>query len=63
MIDGVALSAWHPLTDTELDAPFADAWPDHRHAGLGPVLQRSLTWIKARSGDRLTRTDAVSTRR
>jgi len=53
MIDGSALSVRQPLTDTELNTLFAAAWPDHRPARYGPVLQRSLTWITARSDDRL----------
>jgi GNAT superfamily N-acetyltransferase len=53
VIDGVALSVRQPLTDTELNTLFAAAWPDHRPARYGSVLQRSLTWITARSDDRL----------
>jgi GNAT superfamily N-acetyltransferase len=53
MIDGAALSVRQPLTDTELNTLFAAAWPDHRPARYGSVLQRSLTWITARSDDRL----------
>jgi hypothetical protein len=53
MIDGVVLTVRQPLTDAELNALFAAAWPDHRRVRFEPVLQRSLIWIAARSGDRL----------
>jgi GNAT superfamily N-acetyltransferase len=53
MIEGVVLAVRQPLTDAELNALFASAWPDHRPVRFKPVLQRSLTWIVARSGDRL----------
>ena len=53
MIDGVVLTVRQPLTDAELNALFAAAWPDHRQVRFEPVLQRSLIWIAARSGDRL----------
>jgi GNAT superfamily N-acetyltransferase len=53
MIGSVVLAVRPPLTDAELNALFATAWPDHRKVPFGPVLQRSLTWIAARSGDRL----------
>jgi GNAT superfamily N-acetyltransferase len=49
MIDGVALSRRQLLTDRELNTLFAAAWPGRRPARYGPVLQRSLTWITARS--------------
>jgi GNAT superfamily N-acetyltransferase len=53
MIGSVVLAVRPPLTDAELNTLFAAAWPDHRQAMFSPVLQRSLTWITARSGDRL----------
>jgi GNAT superfamily N-acetyltransferase len=53
MIDDVVLAIRGPLTNTELNALFAAAWPDHRQIRFEPVLQRSLTWIAARSGSRL----------
>jgi GNAT superfamily N-acetyltransferase len=53
VIDGVVLKDRQPLTDAELNALFAAAWPDHRRVRFEPVLQCSLTWIVARSGDRL----------
>jgi GNAT superfamily N-acetyltransferase len=53
MVVGVVLMVRQPLTDVELNALFAAAWPDHRQVQFEPVLQRSLTWIAARSGDRL----------
>lgn len=53
MVDDVVLVVRQSVTDTELNALFAAAWPDHRQARFEPVLGRSLTWITARSGDRL----------
>ena len=53
MIDRVVLRVRQPLTDAELNALFAAAWPDHRQVRFEPVLQRSLIWIAARSSDRL----------
>jgi GNAT superfamily N-acetyltransferase len=49
----VELVARPPLTDAELNALFAAAWPGYREIPFGPVLERSLTWIAARSGDQL----------
>ncbi|MFD9424519.1 MULTISPECIES: GNAT family N-acetyltransferase [unclassified Streptomyces] len=37
-----------PLTDPELNALFAAAWPGHRPTEFGPVLARSLLWLAAR---------------
>jgi GNAT superfamily N-acetyltransferase len=51
--DDVMLSVRPALTDTELDALFTAAWPRYRSTRFGPVLERSLTWIAARSADRL----------
>ena len=51
--DDVMLSVRPALTDAELDALFTAAWPRYRSTRFGPVLERSLTWIAARSGDRL----------
>ncbi|WP_328908872.1 GNAT family N-acetyltransferase [Streptomyces sp. NBC_00234] len=42
-----------PLTDAELNALFASAWPGHRDTRFGPVLERSLLWLAARRADRL----------
>ena len=53
VIGDVALAVRPPLTDAELNTLFAAAWPEHRPLPFGPVLQRSLTWITARSGDHL----------
>jgi len=53
MIGNVVLVVKPSMTDAELNTLFAAAWPDHRQVQFGPVLQRSLTWIAARSGDRL----------
>lgn len=41
------------LTDAELHALFGAAWPGYRQVPFGPVLARSLTWVAARSGERL----------
>ncbi|MFD8023614.1 GNAT family N-acetyltransferase [Streptomyces lavendulae] len=41
------------LTDAELNALFAEAWPGHRTASFAPVLERSLAWVAAREGGRL----------
>lgn len=41
------------LTDAELNALFAAAWPGHRTASFAPVLERSLAWVAAREGGRL----------
>ncbi len=51
--DDVVLSVRPALTDAELDALFTAAWPRYRSIRFGPVLERSLTWIAARCGDRL----------
>jgi GNAT superfamily N-acetyltransferase len=53
MVDGVVLMVRQPLTEVEFNVLFAVAWPDHRRVRFEPVLQRSLTWITARSGDQL----------
>jgi GNAT superfamily N-acetyltransferase len=49
----VDLAVRPPLTDAELHALFAAAWPGYRQVPSGPVLARSLTWVAARSGERL----------
>jgi GNAT superfamily N-acetyltransferase len=36
-----------PLTDAQLDALFAAAWPEHVSRAFGPVLARSLTYCAA----------------
>jgi GNAT superfamily N-acetyltransferase len=53
MIDGVALNLREPVADTDLNTLFAAAWLDRREARYGPVLQRSLTWVTARSDGQL----------
>ena len=53
MIDGVALSLRQLPTDEELNGLFIAAWPDRRPVRYGCVLQRSLTWITARSDGQL----------
>src|ERR1700754_290898 len=42
-----------PLTDAQLNALFAAAWPHHTDRAFGPVHLRSLTWISAWRDDRL----------
>jgi GNAT superfamily N-acetyltransferase len=49
----VDLAVRPPLTDAELHELFAAAWPGYRPTSFLPVLQRSLTWVAARSSDRL----------
>jgi GNAT superfamily N-acetyltransferase len=51
--DDVVLNVRPALTDAEFDALFAAAWPRYRSIRFGQVLERSLTWIAARAGDRL----------
>lgn len=51
--DGPVLAVRPPLTDHELNALFAAAWPDHRPRPFAPVLARSLAWVAARSAGRL----------
>jgi GNAT superfamily N-acetyltransferase len=53
MDSDILLAVKPPLTDAELNALFADAWPNHTEARFGPVLGRSLTWVAARHADRL----------
>jgi GNAT superfamily N-acetyltransferase len=49
----VELVVRRPLTDVQLHALFAAAWPGYRRVPFGPVLARSLTWVAALSGERL----------
>jgi len=53
MTDRVVLAARQPVTDPDLNALFAAAWPDHQPVQFGRILRRSLTWITAHAGDRL----------
>ncbi|MFD5511364.1 GNAT family N-acetyltransferase [Streptomyces sp. NPDC127051] len=41
------------LADAELNELFGAAWPGHRPASFGPVLERSTAWIAARRDGRL----------
>jgi GNAT superfamily N-acetyltransferase len=41
------------LTDAELNALFAAAWPDSGASSWQPILRRSLTWVAARRRGRL----------
>ncbi|MEV6734978.1 MULTISPECIES: GNAT family N-acetyltransferase [unclassified Streptomyces] len=41
------------LADAELNELFGAAWPGHRAASFGPVLERSTAWITARRDGRL----------
>jgi GNAT superfamily N-acetyltransferase len=52
-MDDVMFAERAPLTDTELNTLFAAAWPGHADRGFGPLLDRSLTWVAARRGERL----------
>ena len=42
-----------PLTDTQLNALFAAAWPDHVTTAFSAVHRQSLTWITAWRGEHL----------
>jgi GNAT superfamily N-acetyltransferase len=42
-----------PLTDVQLNALFAAAWPHHRDTTFVPIHERSLTWISAWRTDQL----------
>ena len=44
----VSLAVRPPLSDEELNALFAAAWPQHAPTRFGPVLACSLAWIAAR---------------
>ena len=52
-MDGPTLRVRTPLTDAQLNALFAAAWPDHDDMVFGPIHERSLTWISAWRGDQL----------
>jgi ribosomal protein S18 acetylase RimI-like enzyme len=41
------------LTDAQLNALFAAAWPEHTPRAFGPVLERSLVYCAAFQGERL----------
>ncbi|MET7637309.1 GNAT family N-acetyltransferase [Streptomyces sp. NPDC005438] len=41
------------LADPELNALFADAWPEHHPTTFAPLWARSLVWVAAYRGDRL----------
>jgi len=41
------------LTDGQLNALFAAAWPDHTERAFAPLHERSLTWISAWRGGQL----------
>lgn len=43
--DGIDFRLRPPLSDDELNALFAAAWPAHRPRAFAPVLARSLAWI------------------
>jgi GNAT superfamily N-acetyltransferase len=52
-MDDVLFVVRAPLTDAHLNALFAAAWPGHTEKGFGAMLDRSLTWVAARRGERL----------
>jgi GNAT superfamily N-acetyltransferase len=41
------------VTNEELNALFADAWPDHEIHDFAPILDRSLGYVCAYQGNRL----------
>jgi GNAT superfamily N-acetyltransferase len=47
------LRARAPLTDSQLNALFAAAWPHHADMAFEPIHERSLSWISAWRDDRL----------
>ncbi|WP_327131257.1 GNAT family N-acetyltransferase [Streptomyces sp. NBC_01343] len=53
MTAGLVLEVRPALEDAELNELFGAAWPGHRTASFGPVLERSTAWITARRGGRL----------
>ena len=53
MNDHPVLGVRDPVTDEELNALYAAAWPAHQPTSFRPVLERSLTWVTARRGRRL----------
>jgi GNAT superfamily N-acetyltransferase len=50
---GPILRVRAPLTDAQLNALFAAAWPHYTDRAFGPIHLRSLTWISAWRDDRL----------
>jgi len=42
-----------PLSDTILNQLFEASWPNHQVRSFGPVLEQSLVYIAALSGERL----------
>jgi GNAT superfamily N-acetyltransferase len=42
-----------PVTNRELNALFADAWPNHRRRNLEPMLRKALIYVCAHEGKRL----------
>jgi len=42
-----------PVTNQDLNALFANAWPDFKPRDFAPVLERSLGYVCAYQGDRL----------
>jgi GNAT superfamily N-acetyltransferase len=46
-LDGIDFRLRPPLSDDELNALFAAAWPAHQPRAFAPVLGRSLAWIGA----------------
>ena len=42
-----------PVSNEELNALFADAWPEHKPGDFGPVLARSLGYVCAYDGEQL----------
>jgi GNAT superfamily N-acetyltransferase len=52
-MDGVEIVDRPALTDAELNALFAAAWPAHAPRPFGPVLARSLAYCGAFSGGAL----------
>ena len=53
-MDGVDLRVREPLSDDVLNVLFGAAWDGYRARAFGPVLARSLTWVSAWRGERLT---------
>jgi GNAT superfamily N-acetyltransferase len=51
--DGIDFRVRPEVTNDELDALFATAWPKHQWYDFGPALRHSLAWVCAYAGEKL----------